>query len=119
FLDDSPAALAAVERNLASLGGLGAAMVRQADCLAPPRAQEPCGIVLLDPPYGEGLAAPALAALAAAGWIADGALCVVELSRDEAFDPPNGFAPLDDRRYGKARVVILRRNAHGLPGQAG
>ena len=119
FLDDSPAALAAIQRNLAALGSGRAATVQRADCLAPPRAQEPCGIVFLDPPYGEGLVTPALAALAAAGWIADGALCVVELSRDEAFVPPEGFAPLDGRHYGKARVVILRRNAHGLPGQAG
>lgn len=119
FLDDSPAALAAVERNLAALGGTGAATVRRADCLAPPRAQEPCGIVFLDPPYDEGLAAPALAALATAGWIADGALCVVELSREGAFAPPDGFAAVDDRRYGQARVVILRRDPHGLAGQVG
>ena len=118
-LDDSPAALAAIQRNLAALGSGRAATVQRADCLAPPRAQEACGIVFLDPPYDEGLAAPALAALTQAGWIAEEALCIVELSRDETFDPPDGFAPLDDRRYGKARVVILRRNTHGIPGQAG
>jgi 16S rRNA (guanine966-N2)-methyltransferase len=108
FLDDSPAALAAIQRNLSAFGALGGAAVRRADCLAPPRATQPCSLVFLDPPYGAGLAAPALAALAQAGWIADGALCIVELSRDEAFTPPDGFAPLDDRRYGRARVVMLR-----------
>ena len=117
FLDTSPAAVAAVRRNLTALGGLGRATVLRADCLAPPTASAPCSIVFLDPPYGEVLAAPALIALDRAGWIADGALCVVELSRDEAFDPPEGFAAVDDRRYGRARVVILRRSAHGLAGQ--
>jgi 16S rRNA (guanine966-N2)-methyltransferase len=114
FLDNNPAALAAIERNLAALGALGAATVRRADCLAPPRATEPCGIVFLDPPYGETLASPALLALTGAGWIAGGALCIVELSRDEAFEAPDGFEPLDDRHYGKARMVILRRGA-GAP----
>jgi 16S rRNA (guanine966-N2)-methyltransferase len=108
FLDESPAALAAIERNLSALAALDRATVRRADCLSPPRAAHACGLVFLDPPYGAGLAAPALAALAEAGWIAEGALCVVELSRDEAFAPPDGFAPLDDRRYGRARVVMLR-----------
>lgn len=119
FLDDSPAALGAIQRNLAALGGLDRATVLRVDCLAPPPAAAPCGVAFLDPPYGGGLGAPALAALAKAGWIADGAICVVELSRDEAFAPPAGFAALDDRRYGKARVVIVRRHMHGLAGQAG
>ncbi len=109
FLDSNPAALAAVERNLLALGGHAQATVRRADCRTPPRATEACGIVFLDPPYGEGLAAPALLALDRAGWIAEGALCIVELDRDEAFDAPAGFELLDDRHYGKARVVILQR----------
>jgi 16S rRNA (guanine966-N2)-methyltransferase len=111
FLDSNPAALAAIERNLAALGGLGAATVRRADCRTPPQAPDACDIVFLDPPYAEGLAAPALVALQRARWIAEGALCVVELSRDEAFEAPDGFAPLDDRHYGRARVVILRRES--------
>jgi 16S rRNA (guanine966-N2)-methyltransferase len=108
FLDTNPAALAAIQRNLAALGGLDRAAVLRADCLIPPTAATPCSVVFLDPPYGEGLAEPALAALCQAGWIATGALCVVELSRGEAFDPPHGFTAVDDRRYGRARVVILQ-----------
>ena len=70
----------------------------------------PCDPVLLDPPYGSGLAAPALAALAAAGWIAPGALIVVMVEggpRDELAPPP-GFALVDTRRYGKAMLRFLR-----------
>lgn len=111
FLDTDPAALAAVESNLAALKGLDRATVRRADCTAPPRAAAPCDLVFLDPPYGQGLAAPALAALAAAGWIADGALCVVEQQRDEATDPPDGFDLLSERRYGKAAMLILSYSA--------
>jgi 16S rRNA (guanine966-N2)-methyltransferase len=113
FLETSPAALAAIQRNLAAVGGLDRATVRRADCLAPPAAPAPCGIVFLDPPYGEGLSAPALTALTQAGWIADDALCVVELSRDDTFVIPEGFAAVDDRRYGRARLVILTRAGGG------
>lgn len=109
FLDSDATAIRTIQRNLAALTGLANASVRRADCLAPPPAPAACDIVFLDPPYNEGLAAPALVALARAGWIADGALCVVELGRDDAFDAPDGFDLLDDRRYGRARIVILRR----------
>jgi 16S rRNA (guanine966-N2)-methyltransferase len=107
FLDTDPAALAAVEANLAALKGLDRATVRRADCTAPPHAAAPCDLVFLDPPYGQGLAAPALAALAAAGWIADGALCVVEQDRGDTIDLPEGFERLSERRYGKATMLIL------------
>ena len=109
FLDSDATAIRTIQRNLTALKGLANASVRRADCLAPPRAPAPCDLVFLDPPYGEGLAAPALLALARAGWIAEGAFCVVELGRDDAFDAPDGFDLLDDRRYGRARMVILQR----------
>ena len=108
FLDTDAVAIRAVETNLAALKGQDRATARRADCLAPPRAPAPCDIVFLDPPYGQGLVTPALAALADAGWIAPGALCVAEQQHDEALDPPAGFETLTERRYGKARVVILR-----------
>ena len=100
-----------IEENLAACGATDLATVRQGDCLSPPPAPHPCDLVFLDPPYGEGLAGPALAALAAAGWIGAGALCVVELRKTDAFDAPDGFTVTDDRRYGGTRVVLLTRQA--------
>lgn len=109
FLDNDATAVRTIQRNLTSLKALADASVRRADCLAPPRASAPCDIAFLDPPYGQGLAGPALAALAQAGWIADGALCVVEQQHDEALDAPAGFGVLTERRYGKAKVAILKK----------
>jgi 16S rRNA (guanine966-N2)-methyltransferase len=109
FLDNDPAAIRAVEANLAQLKALDRATVRRADCLAPQRAPAPCDLVFLDPPYKQGLAGPALAALAEAGWIAGGALCVVEQQHDEDLAAPAGFDLLTERRYGKAKVTLLRR----------
>jgi 16S rRNA (guanine966-N2)-methyltransferase len=74
-------------------------------------AAEPCSLILLDPPYNQGGAEPALVALSDAGWIADGAICAIELAAKEEFTPPEGFEMLDERRYGAARVVFLRWNA--------
>ena len=52
-------------------------------------------VAFLDPPYGEGLAVPALAALAGEGWLAPGAIVSVEIGRRESLPPPDGFEALD------------------------
>jgi 16S rRNA (guanine966-N2)-methyltransferase len=109
FLDNDAEAVRAIQRNLTALKALAGASVRKADCLIPPRAPAPCDLAFLDPPYGQELAAPALLALERAGWIAPGALCVVEQGADEPFDPSTGFEMLTERHYGRTKVVILRK----------
>lgn len=110
FMDDRPSALAACRDNLRRFGETAdTAEVLQGDCLNPVRPHMACSLVLLDPPYGRNLAAAALDALAARGWIAAGALCVAETGSKEELVPPQGFEVLDDRRYGAARLRFLRR----------
>lgn len=107
FIDSAAAALQAIRDNLQRLGE--DAPVLRADATRPPPAHQACGLVLLDPPYGSGLAGPALAALAARGWLSDDALCVVEIAAREDFTPPENFAIQEERNYGAARLVFLTR----------
>ncbi len=93
--------------NVRALGEQARASVLAADALHPPRAAAPCDLVFMDPPYREKVAAAALEALAEQGWLADGAIVSLELPGKTDFDPPHGFALLDTRRYGKARIVFL------------
>ena len=109
LIDNDGAALGACRANVAALGEQARASVLAGDVLVPVRAAEPCTLVLMDPPYRSGAAAPALVALEAAGWIAAGAVCVVEIAANEIFAAPPGFDLADERRYGAARIVILRR----------
>jgi 16S rRNA (guanine966-N2)-methyltransferase len=108
FLETSREARAALQRTIAALGESARTSVLQADALSPPRARGPCGLVFLDPPYGKAVAAPALAALAAAGWLAADALAVLELPARGEFVAPSGFTVMDERRYGAARILFLR-----------
>jgi 16S rRNA (guanine966-N2)-methyltransferase len=108
FIENSRAALGVLRRNIAALEETERTQIVAADATAPPRAATPCQLAFLDPPYREGLAAPALAALAAAGWLADGALCIVELAAKEDLPALAGFAPCDERRYGAAKLQFLR-----------
>lgn len=109
FLDNARTALAACRENVAKLGEAARADVLMGDALRPVRPREACTLAFLDPPYGEALAGPALAALAQAGWIAPGALCVVETGARETPEPGDGFETLDRRTYGSARITIFRR----------
>ncbi len=112
FIDDDGRAMRSVRGNAAALGERDAVTLLTLDAasLPPPplAAQAPCGLAFLDPPYGADLAAPALEGLAGRGWIAPGAVCVVELAAREPFAPPHAFEAVDERTYGPARVVFLR-----------
>ncbi len=108
FLEQSSAAMAALKANIAALKEGARAVVLRGDATAPTRAPAPCSLVFLDPPYGKELGPAALQALASAGWIAADAVVVLEVGAKEGFAAPDGFAIEDERRYGAARLVLMR-----------
>lgn len=107
FIETLPAALASLRQNLQGLEPAAALRILQADALRPPRAEEPVDLLLMDPPYGRGLAVPALSALLAAGWIGPGTLTIVEARRQELQPAPEGFKLLESRAYGTAEISFL------------
>ncbi|MGB7271336.1 MAG: RsmD family RNA methyltransferase, partial [Albidovulum sp.] len=64
------------------------------------------GLVFLDPPYGKALGEAALAACVLGGWLAPGALVMWEENTAPVL--PDGFEPLDQRKYGDTLVTIIR-----------
>ncbi len=113
-IESSATARSVLRANAKALGESARVSVVHADATKPPAASAPCNLVFLDPPYRSGLAAPALTALAQRGWLAAGAICVVEMAANEELVMPVGFTPLDERRYGKAKLVFLRYGATTL-----
>jgi 16S rRNA (guanine966-N2)-methyltransferase len=114
FLDADLTALECLRRNVKKLGEEPRATLLQADALRPPRRDKvrgnpaPRTLLFLDPPYRSGLAGAALAALAEAGWLEAGALAAIELDQADKFALPAGFAPADERRYGRTRLMFAR-----------
>ncbi|PWC31450.1 methyltransferase [Azospirillum sp. TSO35-2] len=107
FLDLGRPALDAVRANLAALNETDNAAVLRADATKPPPAPRPCTLAFLDPPYGQDLAPRALGGLMKAGWLADGALAVVEVADRDPLPLPAGMTLVDERRYGDTRVAFL------------
>lgn len=108
FMDTATASGAAVRRNAAALGVQDRVTFLLADATRPPRTSASCDLVLMDPPYGQGLADPALEALGAKGWIAGGAAAVVETASGDNFTPPEDYAETSRRTYGKSMLIFLK-----------
>ncbi len=106
FVETGTEALAALRANIARLGAASATTVVAQPAQGVARAA-PHDLLLLDPPYGEGLAPRALARLAEQGWIAPHALISVETAAKEPLDVP-GFAVEVTRVHGKAALHLLR-----------
>lgn len=117
--DPGRPALSAIRGNIQALGLADRVTVLEADATRPPAlgGRPPARLVFLDPPYGEGLIAPAVTALLAGGWIAPDALLVAETARKRPDPWPDDIVrPLSDRRYGDTIVALARIEAGGLPG---
>jgi 16S rRNA (guanine966-N2)-methyltransferase len=110
FIDDSAEARALLRDNTASLGlgGVSRIFRRDATKLGPAHPLEPFSLAFLDPPYGTGLAAAALASARAGGWLAADALVVVEEATTAQFAAPAGFEESERRRYDDTEFILMR-----------
>lgn len=106
FLAESAApARQAIEANIKALAANARLIAHDVRRLPP--APAPADLVFLDPPYGEGLAAPALLAATDAGWIAPHAWIALETGHAETPELP-GFTTDAQRKVGKAMLHLLR-----------
>ncbi|MDE2576004.1 MAG: 16S rRNA (guanine(966)-N(2))-methyltransferase RsmD [Rhodospirillales bacterium] len=113
FMETGRAALAALRANIAACRATDRATVLAADATRPPPGA-PCTLIFLDPPYAQDLGPRALAALRAAGWIAPGALIVLETGRGEAL-PEEPGTPLATRSHGAATLSVWQAPGTAAP----
>jgi len=112
FVEEAAGARAAIRENVEALGLTGSTKLFRRDATRlgamPPSAGGPFDLVFCDPPYGRDFAAPALIAAREGGWLAPGALCVIELGSADPLPLPPPFENLDTRDYGETRIVFAR-----------
>lgn len=105
FVEQDPAAIAAIRRNADKLGATIRLLTNSALALAP---AQPFDLVLADPPYAPGSGSAAIEAVIRAGWLAPGGWISIETARGDAVEP----GPLIEdatRTVGRARLTFLRR----------
>jgi 16S rRNA (guanine966-N2)-methyltransferase len=103
FVEADRRAAEILKGNVGEIGLGGAVRAGQVEVVVAGPAPGPFDLVLIDPPYAVDAArlGAVLAALAAGGWVAGGALVVIErATRDGEPDWPPGFEPVRVKRYG-------------------
>jgi 16S rRNA (guanine966-N2)-methyltransferase len=109
FVDNGAEARAVLRANVEAFALGGVTRIWRADAtrlgLAPAGGR--FALAFLDPPYGQGLAGPALAALVAGGWLEPDALLVVEEAATAAIAAPAGLERVDERTYGDSRITMF------------
>ena len=70
-------------------------------------------LVFMDPPYGKGMGERALEAVR--DWLAPGALVVWE--ENAPMIAPDGFAAVDQRKFGASHITLIERTGRSLPRQ--
>lgn len=109
FMEQARPALATLRANINALKVQPHCQVLAQDVLqAPTCSQGPVDLILMDPPYDKGLIGPALTALHQGNWIGPETLVVAEMDKKEQPDLPEAFDLLDDRKYGKAKLIFAQ-----------
>ena len=110
FVEADAEARGLIRRNVEAFGLTGVTKIfrRDATDLGPAGRNGGVALVFLDPPYGQGLAERALASAAAGGWLAPGAIAVIEERKGTAISVPAGYVQLDRRAWGDTEVLFAR-----------
>jgi 16S rRNA (guanine966-N2)-methyltransferase len=109
FVDNAVEARALLRANIEALALGGVTRVWRADATKLGKAPvgPPFSLVFLDPPYERSFAGPTLRGLVAGGWLAPGAVIVVEEAARAEVDAPPELNRLDTRVYGDTQIVVL------------
>lgn len=107
FVEQARPSLAVLRGNIAALKADDTTKVIAGSATRLPKTGRPFDFIFMDPPYRQDLLKPTLSSLDQQGWIHAESIVICELATDETLELPTGFEPLDDRKQGQQRILIL------------
>jgi 16S rRNA (guanine966-N2)-methyltransferase len=118
FVENDPPALEALRFNVDKLGWTTRARVWAQDAMSflrqAPTGEAPYDLILLDPPYGQNLAAEALELIGASieSWLTPAGIVVIQTgSRETLPEQIDSLLQFRLARYGATRIAFYRRGA--------
>jgi 16S rRNA (guanine966-N2)-methyltransferase len=113
FVEASVEGRGLIRTNIEALALTGATRILRRDATDLGRAGTiaPFDLVFADPPYGKGLGEKAVASAAAGGWLAPGALCVLEERAGVEDALSAEFQALDRRTTGDSQLTFAQWGA--------
>ncbi len=110
FIENSVEGRGLLWENIDAFGLHGRARIlrRDATLLGSIGNIDPFQLLFADPPYGKRLGEKAMAAAHAGGWLAPGALAILEERADVAVAPDAVFQFLEERTFGDTKMYFYR-----------
>lgn len=110
FVEQDADARGLIRENVEAFGLTGVTRIfrRDATTIGPAGRADEFNLVLCDPPYGKGLGEKALQAAAEGGWLALGAIVVLEERDGVEIKMPDRFEEIDRRTWGQTQAVFAR-----------
>lgn len=110
FIENYPPALECLRKNVADHEN---AFVLSVDATCPPFSTQAVDIIFMDAPYREELWEKALNSLKEKGWIDKKTLIIIEIDKKEEGLVPEDFKKIDDRTYGRNRLLFCQLSKNG------
>ncbi|MBO6504997.1 MAG: 16S rRNA (guanine(966)-N(2))-methyltransferase RsmD [Kordiimonadaceae bacterium] len=107
FVEQARPSLAALKGNITVLKAESTTKVIAGSATRLPKIDKPFEFIFMDPPYRQDLIEPTLNSLDQQGWTHADSIVICELATDETLELPASFEPLDDRKQGQQRILIL------------
>ncbi|MBX9930093.1 MAG: 16S rRNA (guanine(966)-N(2))-methyltransferase RsmD [Methylobacterium sp.] len=113
LVDEGAEARGLIRDNIEAFGAEGVTRLfrRDATKLGPVGTSGTFSVVFCDPPYNRDLAPLALRSAAEGGWLAPGALAIIEEAAIVNVALPEGFTELERRVYGDTAIAFARFRA--------
>lgn len=110
FVDNGLEARSLIRSHIDSFGIGGQARLLKRDALNLGKNEKciPFNMIFIDPPYGKNLGKAALNAALENGWIADGAIIILEEKARQEIEFSDDLELIDRRKYGNSEVYLLR-----------
>jgi 16S rRNA (guanine966-N2)-methyltransferase len=112
FVEEGVEARGLIRDNVEAFGLTGRTKLlrRDATKLGPAGTVDPFQLVFADPPYGRGLGEAALQSAVEGGWLAPGALVVLEEEAKAQIGEIPGLERLETRQAGESQLIFLKFN---------
>ena len=109
FTDISPLSLSAITENVTKTHLLDKASIIKSDYLSYLKTtDETFDLIFMDPPYAEDFLIPALEVIASRKLLAPDGIIYCETGFDWEGSFPSAFSVIRDKKYGKARALLLK-----------
>lgn len=106
FIENDPAAIKVLRENLKAFD-LAALQIFEEDATHLSRSpMTPFDLIFLDPPYHQNLLVSSLENLYHEGWLAEGAIVVMEVAKDENIMIPSFLTLILERTSGAAKLLF-------------